>query len=118
MFVRGKSGSPRREREGFLMNILLQAGDLAESSLAVTWVELAPGASQKEHTHPPEQVYVIFAGRGRMHVGGESREVSAGDLAQVPGGVPHYIVNTGEQRLTYVSASPPAFDVASHYGKL
>jgi mannose-6-phosphate isomerase-like protein (cupin superfamily) len=116
MYVRGKADSPRGELEGLRSHILLQAGDAAESNLAITWVDVAPGGAQAENRHEPEQVYVVIAGRGRMHVGAESRELEAGEMAHVPGNVSHYIVNTGSGTLSYISAATPAFDVESNYG--
>ena len=116
MYVRGKSDSPRGELAGLRSHILLQAGDAAESNLSITWVDVAPGAAQAENRHEPEQVYVVIAGRGRMHIGAESREIGVGEMAHVPGNVPHYIVSSGSEMLSYISAATPAFDVKSNYG--
>ena len=115
MYMRNKELSPRRERSGLVSHILLQRGDLPEASLTATWLEVAPGSRQRPHDHPSEQVYVITAGRGRMLVGEEEREVGAGDLIYVPSGAIPCIENASEEVLIYVSAATPALDAADAY---
>ncbi len=115
MYTRNKEESPRRERSGLVSHILLQRGDLPEAGLTATWAEVAPGSRQRPHDHPSEQVYVITAGRGRMLVGEEEREVGAGDLVYIPSGAVHGIENASEEALTYVSAATPALDAEAAY---
>jgi mannose-6-phosphate isomerase-like protein (cupin superfamily) len=115
MFKQSISQATKREREGLVSYFLLQKGDLADSELAITWVEVAPGSSQKQHHHEPEQVYVIIKGTGRMKVGEEESEVAPGDMVYIPPDVPHSIVNTSTEALVYVSASTPSFDIQSLY---
>lgn len=82
-------------------------GDAQDTDLTVTWVDVEPGASQVVHSHEPEQVYVVVAGEGRMRVGDEERELSAGDAVHVPPNTEHGIENTGNDVLEYVSAATP-----------
>jgi len=103
------------ERPGLRSRVLLQAGDEAAADLAVTWVEVAPGAAQAPHAHAPQQVYVVVSGSGRMLVGDEERDVGAGDLVFVPPAERHGITNTGAGTLIYVSAATPAFSVTDLY---
>lgn len=89
-----------------------------ETDMTVTWVTVGPGTAQERHSHEPEQVYVLVAGEGRMHVAGEERSVEAGDLVHVPSGAEHGIENTGDEPLQYVSAATPALapgDVDAFY---
>lgn len=115
MYVRNKEESPKRERSGLVSHILLQQGDLPNVGLAATWVDVAPGSRQRLHDHPSEQVYVVTAGKGRMLVGKEEREVGAGDLVYIPSGVVHGIENISEEVLTYVSVATPAMDAEAAY---
>lgn len=115
MYMRNKELSPRRERSGLVSHILLQRGDLPEASRTTTWLEVASWSRQRPHDHPSEQVYVITAGRGRMLVGEEEREVAAGDLIYVPSGAIPCIENASEEVLIYVSAATPALDAADAY---
>jgi mannose-6-phosphate isomerase-like protein (cupin superfamily) len=103
MFRSSLARAPSRERERLRSHLLLQKGD-ADAEMTVTWVDVEPGGRQRPHSHDPQQVYVIVAGRGRMQVGDEEMEVGAGELVLIPSGVEHGIVNVGDERLTYVSA--------------
>jgi mannose-6-phosphate isomerase-like protein (cupin superfamily) len=115
MFTSGLRTAPVRQLRGLRSHVLLQAGDLDGASLAVTWVDVAPGESQPPHRHDPEQVYVIVRGRGRVRVGDEEREVERGELVFIPPGAVHGIENVGSETLTYVSAATPAFDLTGLY---
>ena len=115
MFRRRRSEAPRRERDGLVSRNLLHAGDLAETRLTVTWVDVAPGSGQRPHGHAPEQVYVIVKGRGRMRVGDEELVVGEGDLIHIPPETLHGIENLADEVLTYVSAATPTIDWEAFY---
>jgi quercetin dioxygenase-like cupin family protein len=117
VYVNDLASAPTGELEGLVSHVLLQDGDVPGGQLAVTWVDVEPGAKQPRHSHPPQQIYLITRGSGLMHVGDEEREVGVGDLVYIPGGVEHGIDNTGDQTLTYISAATPAFDVTSMYDR-
>ncbi len=103
MFRSSAEAAPVRDRAGLRSRVLLQAGDTPEAALAVTWVEVQPGAEQAPHSHDPQQVYVILHGTGRMRVADAEQNVGAGDLVFVPSRAVHGIVSTGTENLTYVS---------------
>lgn len=115
MFTTSTGTAPARDREGLRSNILLQAGDVADCDLTVTWVDVQPGARQQPHSHDPQQVYVIVRGRGRMHVEGDERDVAEGDLVFIPPRATHAVSNTGQDTLTYVSAATPSFSISALY---
>ena len=115
MFRRRRSEALRRERDGLVSRILLHDGDLAETRLTVTWVDVAPGSGQRPHGHAPEQVYVVLRGRGRMRVGDEELVVGEGDLIHIPPGTLHGIENLADEVLTYVSAATPTIDWVAFY---
>ncbi len=115
MFTTNISTVPARDRSGLRSNILLQAGDVADCDLTVTWVDVQPGARQQPHSHDPQQIYVIVHGRGRMHVEADEREVAQGDLVFIPPRATHAIDNTGPDTLTYVSVATPAFSISDLY---
>ncbi len=54
-------------------------------------VTLGEGAVVPSHTHPHEQVGYVASGRVRFEIGGETRELAAGDSYLVPGGAPHEV---------------------------
>ena len=115
MFKRNKFQVLTGEREGLLSHLLLQEGDIPDGKLAITWVDIKPGSGQRPHKHFPEQVYVIIKGKGRMRVGDEEEEVREGDLVYIPSNVTHGIKNLLDEKLTYLSASTPAFNIKNFY---
>lgn len=60
---------------------------------------------------------MVTAGKGRMLVDGEEREVGPGDLVYVPSGAVHGIENASGEVLTYVSAATPALDAEAAYDR-
>lgn len=117
MYVRNKGNGPKRERGGLVSHLLLQEGDLPEVGFTATWVDVVPGSRPRPHDHPSEQVYVVTAGKGRMLVDGEEREVGPGDLVYVPFGAVHGIENASGEVLTCVSAATPALDAEAAYDR-
>jgi mannose-6-phosphate isomerase-like protein (cupin superfamily) len=115
MYVKNKTDVPKRNRYGLTSHFMLQTGDIDESQLAVTWVDVMPGKKQRTHHHPPEQVFLIIAGKGRMHLGDETREVKEGDLVYIPTNLPHSIDNLGDGILSYISAATPQIDFEEVY---
>ena len=58
--------------------------------LTVTVYRYEPGCAWEEHSHPEDQVtYVTEGGTVDFVVGGDPTPLSAGQLAIIPGGVPH-----------------------------
>jgi mannose-6-phosphate isomerase-like protein (cupin superfamily) len=115
VFKRTRSEAPRRERDGLVSHILLHAGDVPETQLTVTWVNVDPGSGQRPHSHAPEQVYVVVRGRGKMKVSDEERLVEEGDLIYIPPYTLHGIENLSDVVLTYVSAATPTVDWEAFY---
>ena len=48
-----------------------------------------PGHTVPTHTHPHEQVGMIYAGRAVLRIGDEERTVEKGDFYCIPAHVPH-----------------------------
>ena len=115
MFKRNRTEAPRQERDGLVSHILLHAGDLPETQLTITWVDVAPGSGQRPHSHAPEQVYVVVRGRGKMRIADEERLVDEGDLVYIPSDTLHGIENLSNEVLTYVSAATPTVDWEAFY---
>jgi mannose-6-phosphate isomerase-like protein (cupin superfamily) len=111
MFTQTLEQSPKNRRGGGQTSYLLLApAQFGSRNLAITWVQGAPGSQQSLHAHPDsEQVYVIVAGRGRMMVDGQERDVGAGTMVLIPPGAQHAIRNPGPEQLIYVTATSPPF---------
>lgn len=115
MLINNKSKVPKRERNGLVSHILLQKGDVPYDRLAITWVDVTPGSGQRQHSHVPEQVFVIIQGTGRMRIGKEKRDVGKGDMIYIPSNSVHNIENFSDEMLSYISAATPAFDLKALY---
>jgi quercetin dioxygenase-like cupin family protein len=57
--------------------------------LTVTYYRYEPGSSWEEHRHPEDQVTSVIEGEIDFVVAGTPVHLSAGELAALPGGVPH-----------------------------
>ena len=56
-----------------------------------------PGHSVPTHSHPHEQIGMVYSGRAILRIGDEEREVGPGDFYCVPGGVPHSDTTLGDE---------------------
>ena len=68
-----------------------QVIDIEEGSMTIK-VTLNPGHSMNYHSHERrDEVWTVVGGHGKTIVDGVERQVSAGDVIQMPAGVPHTI---------------------------
>ncbi|MDN5764915.1 MAG: cupin domain-containing protein [Humibacillus sp.] len=91
--------------------------DTSRLPVAVQTWELPPGASEGMHTHDPDQqpldeLYLVLAGTGRMHVDDETYEMTTGDSVLAAAGTRHDLANTGPDllRLLVVWGEPGTTD--------
>ena len=71
---------------------------------------MPPGGDTEAHYHRrSEEIYFFTAGRGRMKLGDEESEVSAGDCVVIPPGAEHKLWNTGEEPLVLLCCCAPAY---------
>jgi quercetin dioxygenase-like cupin family protein len=77
----------------------------------VTFCEftLAKGAIVPPHTHEQEQAGYVASGRLLFIIGGEERELSAGDGYLIPGGVVHSVTAV-EDTIAVDAFSPPRLE--------
>jgi mannose-6-phosphate isomerase-like protein (cupin superfamily) len=76
---------------------------------------LPPGKAVTPHRHEVlEEVYYILSGSGVMTIGGESREVSAGDAIYIPKQHRHTLKNTGDEDMKILLVCGPAFYFEDH----
>lgn len=62
-------------------------------------VDNEPGQGPTLHIHPYPETWFVRSGRARLVAGEQTIEVGPGDIAVVPGGVPHKFTNIGDGRL-------------------
>jgi quercetin dioxygenase-like cupin family protein len=78
---------------------------------------VANGAATPLHVHEGEEVIVILQGQGELLIG-ETRIAFAGPCTLIaPPGVPHQILNAGEDPLELVAALPLGSKIATPAGE-
>jgi mannose-6-phosphate isomerase-like protein (cupin superfamily) len=88
--------------------VLVGEGGLTAQAFCQGYVVIPPGAGVPEHSHPQEEVYLILSGAGEMTVGGETLAVEGICTIYVPSGIPHALVNRGEEEMVFVFTYAPA----------
>jgi quercetin dioxygenase-like cupin family protein len=68
----------------------------ALDKMMMSYVELAPHAEVKEHSHPHEQVGMLLEGRALFFIGDEQKMLQKGDCWRIPGGVKHRVIAQAE----------------------
>jgi mannose-6-phosphate isomerase-like protein (cupin superfamily) len=80
----------------------------ANQSLAEATVPV--GGATTEHYHRvTEELYFFTAGRGRLRVDGEERDVTRGDCVVLLPGAVHKLWNTGDEPLRLLCCCAPAY---------
>lgn len=59
--------------------------------------ELSPGSTVPAHSHPHQQMGMVYAGKARMRIGEESRMVEKGDFCIMPSNVEHEAACVGNE---------------------
>ncbi|MCW3066944.1 MAG: Cupin 2 conserved barrel domain protein [Solirubrobacterales bacterium] len=86
---------------------------LATRNVSLAEATVPPGGETSEHFHrTSEEIYFFTAGAGRMRLGEEEREVSAGDCVVIPPGERHKLWNAGPEPLVLLCACAPAYSDA------
>jgi mannose-6-phosphate isomerase-like protein (cupin superfamily) len=69
---------------------------------------LKPGQDQRIHSHAEsDKIYVVLRGSGLFHIGGEDRELGAGEAVVARPGEPHGVRNTSGQELVLLVFMTP-----------
>jgi mannose-6-phosphate isomerase-like protein (cupin superfamily) len=68
-----------------------------------------PGERTKRHRLRTTEVYYLLQGQGRMHIGGETREVAAESAIYIPPHAVQWIENTGAVDLVFLCIVDPAW---------
>ena len=56
-----------------------------------------PGHSVPSHSHPHEQIGMVYSGKAVLRIGGEERTVKKGDFYRIPANVQHGDTCIGEK---------------------
>jgi quercetin dioxygenase-like cupin family protein len=67
-----------------------------------------PGHEVATHSHPHEQIGMVYSGKARLTIGGEERLVEKGDFYCIPSGVPHSDVCVGDEPFVMLDVFYPS----------
>lgn len=56
-----------------------------------------PGHSVPSHSHPQEQIGIVYSGKAVLRIGDEEKNVEKGDFYRIPANVPHGDTCIGEK---------------------
>lgn len=59
------------------------------ANMTLSFLKLSPGLDAKLHSHPAEQVVVLLNGEMDVALEGKLYRVHEGEVAVIPGGIPH-----------------------------
>ncbi len=68
-------------------------------------VVVNPGVTLESHSHPPDEIYLLTKGNGRLRIGEEVFEMATGQAAWIPSGIEHEFVNNGDRRCEILAFS-------------
>jgi quercetin dioxygenase-like cupin family protein len=69
-----------------------------------------PGHTVPIHSHPHEQIGMVYAGRALLRIGDEEREVKQGDFYCIPANVPHGDTCLGQEPFVMLDIFYPIRD--------
>jgi len=107
--IEGRTYPARRRTQ----NLVGGASPIQAAGFSMGYVMLDPRGGQVPwHNQQQEEVYFVISGTGEMCLGGERREMSAGQAVYIPPGEYHQLTNVGDEPLVMIYCYGPAGDVA------
>jgi quercetin dioxygenase-like cupin family protein len=107
--IKGRTYPARRRTQ----NLAGGASPVQCKNFSMGYVTLEPNGGQVPwHNQESEEVYFVVSGKTEMCLGDERREMTAGQIVQIPPGVFHQMTNIGSEPAHFVYCYGPAGDVA------
>ena len=83
---------------------------MTSHSLAI--ISHPPGTESTDHHHTvADEIYLVWSGRGRVRVDGETRSVGPGDAVTIRPGQRHKVWCDGPEDLVLIVSCAPAYQV-------
>lgn len=92
-----------------LREILHPHNDPVKLGYSIAHAYIKPGQSSFPHKLTGSEVYHIIAGKGIIHIDGESQVIRQGDTIYVPPKGLQFVENTGKENLTFICIVEPAW---------
>lgn len=74
----------------------------------VVLMSVAVGEDIGKEIHKVDQILFFVSGQAKAVINGEERDIVAGDMVDVPAGVEHNFINTGNEDLKLFTVYAPA----------
>jgi quercetin dioxygenase-like cupin family protein len=114
-FIDLRKASKIRQMEGLETTIL--TGLHGEKMMMVLNATL-PNHSVPVHSHPHEQIGMVYSGKAKLKIGNEERIAKKGDFYCIPANVPHSDVCVGDKPFIMLDIFyPPREDVVQKLNK-
>lgn len=101
MNVIQNSELPRAALPG-IEHVTLAGSENGLKNLSVWKQSIAPGGATPPHRHDCEEVVLIRAGRGELHLDGQVHRFGPDTTLVVPRNAPHQIINVGDSALELI----------------
>ena len=100
--------APFTTKDGSTIRSILDLSNAPVQNQSLAEASVPPGGSTQRHWHrDSEEFYFILEGSGRMEIGGEARELGAGDAVLIPAGAWHQI--TAAETLRFLCCCAPPY---------
>lgn len=103
MYVHRNSDLPGAVLPG-IEHTTLAGTDLGARQLSMWRQTVAPGAATPPHRHDCEEVVLVEAGRGQLHIDGTMVEFGPDSTLLLPADRDHQIINSGDEPLRLLAA--------------
>ncbi len=94
-FFINPASAPRLTQMEGLETVILTG--LAGEKMMMALNATLPGHTVPLHSHPHEQIGMVYSGRAKLRIGDEERIVEKGDFYCIPSNVPHSDTALGEE---------------------
>jgi len=105
MLITNRKNTRFGKYDGFLTSLLIGEINSGSQEISIQITDVEPKGMQSLHFHKQEQCYYIISGTGLMIIDDHTKEVKEGDAVFIPSNATHGIKNTGDNRLTYLTAN-------------
>lgn len=101
MYVIQNSALPRAALPG-IENVTLAGSRNGLKHLSIWKNSIAPGGATPPHRHDCEEVVLVVAGSGELHLDGQVHRFGPDTTLIVPRNAPHQILNVGDTSLELI----------------
>lgn len=104
MFIQSIAVEKQTNEYGIIMQRLFQiASPPLNSPFGSSWGFIETDISSAPHQHHEHEVFIILEGEGQIIIQDEEEPVSKGDAIYIPPFANHFLTNTGDKTLVFLT---------------